>query len=95
MRGIYLSFAFTTESMLRMFSLQFFFNSIVLVCILSQVKAYEEYKVIGTSNGEVRGRRNTTLLKNVPYYSFKGIPYAKPPIDDLRFKVSYGLHFFK
>lgn len=47
----------------------------------------DQYKVIDTNNGQVRGARGTTLLKNLTFYSFKGIPYAKPAIDDLRFKV--------
>lgn len=46
-----------------------------------------EYKVVETRNGKVVGIRNTTLLKGVDYYSFKGIPYAKAPTGDLRLRV--------
>lgn len=39
-------------------------------------------------SGRILGRHNVTLFKEKPYYSFRGIPYAQPPINDLRFKVS-------
>lgn len=45
------------------------------------------YKTIETENGAVRGKLDRTFLQNMPYYAFKGIPYAKPPIGELRFKV--------
>lgn len=47
----------------------------------------EQYKIIETLNGQIRGIRESTLLNGIPFYSFKGIPYAKPPVNDLRFKV--------
>lgn len=45
------------------------------------------FKVVHTESGAVRGKAQTTLWHNQIYYSFKGIPYAEPPIGDLRFKV--------
>lgn len=57
------------------------------MCAISSIAA-DEYKVVETNNGQVRGLRKTTLLKNITFYSFKGIPYAKPPVDELRFKVN-------
>lgn len=38
--------------------------------------------------GQIKGK----LVKHLygdDYYSFQGIPYAKPPIGDLRFKVLF------
>lgn len=46
-------------------------------------------RIIDTKNGQVRGRRETSLRNKVNFYSFRGIPYAKPPLGDLRFKVSF------
>lgn len=51
------------------------------------------------AEGKLRGR-SETLLGGEVYYSFKGIPYASPPIGDLRFKVNcknlfYIIHAFK
>ena len=43
---------------------------------------------VKTESGYVRGQTELTLLEKQPFYAFKGIPYAKPPIGDLRFKVN-------
>lgn len=48
----------------------------------------DQYKIVNTDNGKVRGIKSSTLLKGNPYYAFKGIPYAKPPLGGLRFKVT-------
>lgn len=44
--------------------------------------------LVHTKSGPVRGLRNTTIDR-LGYISFQGIPYAQPPIGELRFKVSY------
>lgn len=46
-----------------------------------------EYKLIETTNGVIRGQIATTIFKQKRYYSFRGIPFAQPPIETLRFKV--------
>ena len=62
-----------------------FQTTLILVGI---VQAYDKYKIVETDNGPIRGERNITLINGVVFYSFRGIPYAKPPIGDLRFKVA-------
>lgn len=42
--------------------------------------------VVQTNCGPVRGRKRLTVNEE-NYYSFQGIPYAKPPVAELRFKV--------
>ena len=37
-------------------------------------------------NGQISGRDATTA-ENIPYYIFEGVPYAAPPVGELRFKV--------
>lgn len=43
--------------------------------------------IVSTNSGQIQGTFNTTLLHNRLYYSFLGIPYAEPPIGELRFKA--------
>lgn len=45
-------------------------------------------EVIKTDKGPVRGEILKTILKSSKYSAFKGIPFAKPPINELRFKVN-------
>lgn len=67
-----------------------FLKLFLIVAIIFAVNGelFTKYKVIETVNGKIRGILNTTLLNGVPFYSFRGIPYAKPPIGNLRFKVN-------
>lgn len=76
----------------EMFSQQIVLFVAALICAISSIAA-AEYKVVETINGQVRGVLKTTLLKNRTFYSFKGIPYAEPPVGDLRFKVNTLLSF--
>lgn len=43
--------------------------------------------VVDTEFGQVRGYQQFTIFENKTFYSFRGIPYAKPPSGELRFKV--------
>lgn len=49
--------------------------------------------LVTIKQGTLRGTTGTDYDGNV-FYCFQGIPYAKPPIGDLRFQVSYGNHNF-
>lgn len=44
--------------------------------------------IVQTKNGKIRGIENISPIGAKKYHSFLGIPYAKPPIGDLRFSVS-------
>jgi carboxylesterase type B len=46
-----------------------------------------EIVTVSVAQGKLRGREATTKSGGT-YYSFQGIPYAKPPVGPLRFKVS-------
>lgn len=56
----------------------------VIVLFLSPVFCEVEVKITkGILKGQILKSRNER-----PYYSFTGIPYAKPPVGKLRFEVS-------
>lgn len=63
--------------------------TIFAICIVRS-ETSTNFKTIQTRNGKVRGIRKTTLIHKVVFYSFKGIPYAKSPTGELRFKVSFS-----
>lgn len=47
--------------------------------------------IVQTKSGAVQGIELETVLgepENVPFCGYRGIPYAQPPINQLRFKVN-------
>lgn len=38
-------------------------------------------------NGYIKGTEEVTFNKKIKYLAFKGVPYADPPIGNLRFTV--------
>ncbi|XP_054283348.1 uncharacterized protein LOC129000409 [Macrosteles quadrilineatus] len=46
----------------------------------------EEHKVVQTKQGSLRGSVKYSSFSDKRYYSFVGIPFAKPPVGTLRFK---------
>ena len=65
----------------RYFAVILIFNLI----ILSESTYYTP--IIQTLSGPVQGQYLTTARRGNAYSSFKGIPYAEPPVGYLRFKV--------
>lgn len=49
--------------------------------------------IVQVRQGQLRGI-TTTLPNGKPYHYFKGIPYAKPPVGDLRFKPPVAIEKF-
>jgi len=48
---------------------------------------------VDVTEGSLRGKQ-TISKSGFKYYSFKGMPYPKPPVGLPRFKVSIGLGLF-
>lgn len=61
----------------------------VLCLIIFSATGNDEFRTVQTQYGAVRGKLLSTLYDEKPYYNFLGIPYANPPLNELRFKVSY------
>lgn len=65
------------------FILSFFASNIVW----DYVRYDDQYCTIEIEHGRIRGKLNRTLFDGKFFYSFRGIPFAKPPLGELRFKV--------
>lgn len=82
------------SSAVKMYSLRIYLIATVLICVLNETIA-DQYKIVETFNGKIRGIQKLTFLNKIPFYSFKGIPYAKSPTGDLRFKVRLKKNLLK
>lgn len=64
---------------------------IVIVPILGITVAEDNVnysdQVINTKYGPVKGMKLLSKYDGKEFYSYKGIPYAKPPVGELRYKV--------
>ncbi|XP_050531754.1 venom carboxylesterase-6-like isoform X2 [Daktulosphaira vitifoliae] len=59
----------------------------LMIIIIARIfEAAYCYPFIYTQNGPIRGQ-TLKSRENRSYYSFTGIPFAKPPIDEYRFKA--------
>lgn len=64
------------------------FHLVLIECFSSSSSLSLPYtSTVRTNNGFIRGILRHTLYKSIPYYSYMGIPYAKPPVGNLMFKV--------
>lgn len=59
-----------------------------LLCLIAVARGDDlNETVVETRAGKLRGLIDKTVLGD-DFYAFKGIPYAKPPVGQLRFQVS-------
>ena len=63
---------------------------LLLTLLVSAVQG--EDVTVNLSKGKLRGARLDYDFGQY-YYAFKGIPYARPPVKELRFKVSIICQF--
>ncbi|XP_067007373.2 juvenile hormone esterase [Anabrus simplex] len=57
-----------------------------MTMFLMEVHSQENFPLVNLAQGTVKGKMvNSTVT--APFYSFQGIPYAKPPVEQLRFKA--------
>lgn len=61
---------------------------LLLQLSFAQNASLDNEKIVQTANGLIRGQHEITEREKVDFYTFRGIPYAKPPLGDLRFKVN-------
>ncbi|XP_031634171.1 esterase B1-like [Contarinia nasturtii] len=62
--------------------------SIFLLCFFTVlVNGQDNLKKVNTKSGPVEGRLEKTIFFQKSFYSYKGIPYAQPPVGELRFKA--------
>lgn len=47
-----------------------------------------ENPIVTIKDGKIQGNQKTNLNEET-FYCFLSIPYAKPPVGDLRFKVIF------
>ena len=71
--------------MIRLFgNLIFIFSSLYVVIGVQ----HDLNRTVTTSLGKIRGEYVTTYA-NISFYRFRSIPFAEPPVGELRFAVRF------
>ncbi|XP_069678276.1 juvenile hormone esterase-like [Periplaneta americana] len=64
----------------------FTFSTVIFLILFGLSSSSDSDLIVETLYGPVRGTILTSARSNRPFFGFMGIPYAKPPVGDLRFK---------
>lgn len=66
-------------------------NRLLLFCLVvfSYININACEPLVNVEQGALRGKE-VVLANGKVYHRFSGVPYAKPPVGDLRFKVNYA-----
>lgn len=59
---------------------------IIYLFLLNLIKC-EVFKVIQIESGQIKGVKQESVYIKTKFYSFRGIPYAKAPVGELRFEL--------
>ncbi|XP_069678766.1 uncharacterized protein [Periplaneta americana] len=62
-------------------------SAAIFLILFALSSSSESDLIVQTLHGPVRGTILTSSRSNRPFFAFMGIPYAKPPVGDLRFKA--------
>lgn len=58
---------------------------LIFLIIYLQLNHYGTVPIVDTNLGKISGKLLRTFMYNVEYYGFMGIPFASPPVGELRF----------
>ncbi|KAI4473035.1 hypothetical protein M0802_016356 [Mischocyttarus mexicanus] len=58
---------------------------VLKLCLIELSLTFEYSPIVQTEKGPVIGRVFTTIRASKKYHSYRGIPYAKPPLGYLKF----------
>ncbi|KAH9641207.1 hypothetical protein HF086_004594 [Spodoptera exigua] len=59
---------------------------VLILCAIHNISCDDDVTLVEVEQGQLRGQVLDAVVGDFQYFSFKGIPYAKPPVGKLRFK---------
>ncbi|KAG8034169.1 hypothetical protein G9C98_001253 [Cotesia typhae] len=71
--------------------LRLIFSTVLISTTVQQLvlsdSDFDSRPIVYTQQGRLRGIKKKNVDGSSYYYAFHGVPYAKPPLGNLRFKV--------